>query len=96
MLLVDLLTGKAKLWQAWWLSYIIPSAILAAILNQIITRNLIVSPIVTWVVIFLSGFVTTLAPYAIFKCLDNCVSKGWTWVVGVALVLMPWLKVSGA
>ncbi len=101
MFLTPFLTGKAKLWQAYWLIWILPGVVIAAISLYLIDNpnaKHIISLLMPLALVaeLLIGIYLLFAPYIVWKCSANTSSKGWRSVARILLVLGLPLSISGA
>jgi len=91
MIVIRLLNGEAKLWQAWWFFWWIPSLILLK-LSTWLPQDLM-PWIVLLAILVLYAFFEILGPFAIWKCSSNCGSQVWTSIARGLIVLSPFYSV---
>lgn len=81
------LNGKRKLWQAWWLIWVLPTVVFNFLANDSLLDN--ASQLVVYLVIGIFCFFYVFGAVASWQCVDNSNSRFWSGLAAGLIVLSP-------
>jgi hypothetical protein len=90
---VDYIKGNRKLWQAWWLIWILPQAViylLLAFLFQGTEKTFItIDIILLFLLLGLSWFFYVLGAVSSWQCSNNCKNRIWSSIARALIIIGP-------
>jgi len=90
-LIFDFLKGNKKLWQAWWLTWVLPRicmTVIVTLLLQSPSNNVLIYLLVA---LFFDWTFTVFGAIASWQCSNNSESRGWSSIARGLILVGPFL-----